>query len=297
MQNKPAYIKLNLKATEAHRLSWNGQYFNLEAVLLLDNKIETKEQARQNLEKCSLIVKMNPFKNEFKAKLFSHILGEEKEEQSNIIAFTVSINIFEKKVLEILDIREAQGIVNAYGNAPLNAEESAVIKLTDEERTSLNTEIQKLVEGNMLVHLREPFVSFFPEFATESWKERIPKNKSKTSLVPFQGLFPFAGNIERIFKEDLYVLDDLYCATPSCDCNEVNCIILTIDEQSGQEVIYGGFKYQFDKKSFKNMQDMPSQFNSQEWFKQFNSAQPINLHLLFESRYQFIRKIMSALNK
>ena len=292
MQEKPAFIKLNLKATEAHRLSWNGQYFNIEAILLLAHKIESKEQVKQNLENCSLLIKMNPFKNEFKAKLFSHILAEEKEEQSNIIAFTVSINIFEIKVLDILDIREAQGVVNSYGNLPLNPNESSIIKLTEDENNSLKKELQKLVEGNMLVHLREPFVSFFPEFISDSWKDRVPKNKSKTALIPFQGVFPYSGAIERTYKEELYVLDDLYCAVPSCDCNEVNCIVLTIDPQSGREVVYGGFKYQFEKKIFKNMPDFPSQFNAQEWLKQFNSTQPINLTMLFESRYQFLRKLI-----
>ena len=292
MQEKPAFIKLNLKATEAHRLSWNGQYFNIETILLLAHKIESKEQVKQNLENCSLLIKMNPFKNEFKAKLFSHILAEEKEEQSNIIAFTVSINIFEIKVLDILDIREAQGVVNSYGNSPLNPNESSIIKLTEDENNSLKKELQKLVEGNMLVHLREPFVSFFPEFISDSWKDRVPKNKSKTALIPFQGVFPYSGPIERTYKEELYVLDDLYCAVPSCDCNEVNCIVLTIDPQSGREVVYGGFKYQFEKKIFKNMPDFPSQFNAQEWLKQFNSTQPINLTMLFESRYQFLRKLI-----
>ena len=292
MQEKPAFIKLNLKATEAHRLSWNGQYFNIEAILLLARKIESKEQVKQNLENCSLLIKMNPFKNEFKAKLFSHILAEEKEEQSNIIAFTVSINIFEIKVLDILDIREAQGVVNSYGNLPLNPNESSIIKLTEDENNSLKKELQKLVEGNMLVHLREPFVSFFPEFISDSWKDRVPKNKSKTALIPFQGVFPYSGAIERTYKEELYVLDDLYCAVPTCDCNEVNCIVLTIDPQSGREVVYGGFKYQFEKKIFKNMPDFPSQFNAQEWLKQFNTTQPINLTMLFESRYQFLRKLI-----
>ncbi|MES2615378.1 MAG: hypothetical protein V4591_08185 [Bdellovibrionota bacterium] len=291
MENKLSYLKLNLKATESHRLSWNGQYFNLEGILLLDSKIESKEQARKNLESCSLIVKMTPFKNEFKAKLFSHILGEEKEEQSNIIAFTASINVFEKKVLDILDIREAQGVVSSFGHSPLNSGEALVMTLTSDEKNSLQKELQKLLDGPMLAHLREPFVCFFPEFATNEWKERIPKNKSKTALIPFQAIFPFSGAIERVYKDQLFALDDLYCVAPACDCNEVNCIVLTIDAQSGQEVVYGGFKYNFEKKTFKNMPDFPTQFNSQEWFKQFSANQPVSLPLLFEERYHFLRFI------
>lgn len=290
MDNKHAYFKLNLKATEAHRLSWNGVYYNIEAFLLLDNKIENKEQAQKSCEKISLIVKLNPFKDEFKAKLFSHILDTDQEEKSQILAFTATINIFEKKVIEILDIRQAEGIVNAYGNSPLNHNESTPIKLTENENRALMTEFQKLLQGPMLAHIREPFVCFFPDFATTSWKERIPKNRSKSALVPFQALFPFSGNIERTYKDEVYFLDDLYCTVPTCDCNEVNCIVLSIDQKSGQEVVYGGFKYHFEKKTFKNLPDFPSQFNAQEWFKQFNLNQPIQLSLLFESRYKFLRQ-------
>lgn len=72
MQDKPAYLKLNLKASEAHRLSWNGQYFNIEAILFFDHKIESKEQARQNLEHCSRIRKHTLKRSE---RCFAFIFG------------------------------------------------------------------------------------------------------------------------------------------------------------------------------------------------------------------------------
>ncbi len=233
---------------------------------------------------------MTPFKNDFKAKLFSHILGEEKQEESKIIAFTATVNIFEKKVLDILDIREAQGVVNSYGNTPVNPDETVVVKLTNEERTSLLEELQKLVAGSMLPHLREPFLCFFPEFVANGWKEKMPKGKNKGALIPFQGLFSYSGSIERLHKDTLYALDDLYCVTPSCDCNEVNCIVLTFDPHTGKEIVQGGFKYHFEKNTFKNLPDFPAQFNAQEWFKQFSVNQPIKL--LFENRYHFLRNLI-----
>jgi hypothetical protein len=294
MENKPVFLKLNLKSTESHRLFWSQLYFNIEAILLLDKKIETLEEAKKNLENASLIIKMTPFKNDFKAKLFSHILGEEKEEKSKIIAFTAKINVFDKKVLDIIDIREADGVATAYGNSPINPDETTIMQLSELEKNSLIQELQKLVENPMLPHLREPFIHFFSEFTTDSWKERIPANRTKATLVPYQGLFPFSGAIERIYKDELYVLDDLYCTAPNCDCNEVNCLVLTIDPQSGRETVFGGFKYQFTKKTFKNMPDFPSQFNAQEWLKQFNLNQPISLPVLFEYRYKALRKLFGT---
>ena len=288
-----SYLKLNLKSTEAHRMSWNGQYFNLEGVLYFEDQIQSKEQATEALQKASLVIKMIPFKNEFKAKLFSAILEENRAEKSQIIAFTAKINIFEKKVLDILDIQEMEGSVNAHGESPLNSKESTPIKLTDSERITLTQECQKLVEGSMLVHLREPFVCFFPEFATPNWKEKLPKNKAKNSLIPFQALFPFAGNFERVYKDQFYILDDLYCVSPQCECNEVNCLIITLNDETGQEVVVGGFKYHFQKKSFKNRPDVPMQINSQEWFKQFSLNHPVSLAPLFEARYHFLRKNIS----
>ena len=295
MTGPQSFLRLNLKSTEAHRLSWNNQYFNLDAFLLLDKKILSKEQAAEDLKNCSLIVKMNPFKNEFKAKLFSHILQQEKEEKSSIIAFTASINIFENKVLDILDIRETEGVVNSYGGVPLNADKSVQMTLTAEEKSSLMSELQKLVHGNMATHLRQPFVCFFPEFVTEEWRDRLPQGKSKATLIPFQALFPFAGAIDRVFKEQFYVLDDLYCTSLTCPCNEVNGLILTIDPHTGQEVLMGGFKYNFEKKTFKPRTDIPAQmnFNAQEWCKQFDAGQPIDLKVLFEARYHFLRKLLN----
>jgi hypothetical protein len=288
------FLKLNLKATEAHRMSWNHQYFNLEGVLFFEEQITSQDQARKALECVKLVLKMVPFKNEFKAKLFSHILSENKEEKSDIFALTATVNLFEKKVLDVLDFQQGAGVVDAHGQSPLMQEETTPVTLSEGEKNELMRELNALVQGPMLPHLHEPFVCFFPEFVSASWKERLPKNRKDSSLIPFQALFPFSGAFERVHNDKFYVMDDMYCVSPKCLCGEVNCLVITFDDRTGQEVLAGGFKYHFEKKSFKNNADIPGKINAQEWFKQFSLKHPVSLNLLCESRYHFLRELLKS---
>lgn len=293
MQN-PVYMQLNVDANEANRLYWNGQYFSLEIVMVFPAQVESKGEMQKNLEECTLVLKLTPFKNQFRAKMLANLMAQENIEKSKIIGLTVSLNIESLKVLNILDTREIFTVLNGAGSGNLNAGESLQIQLSHAEKSELMQAIQKLAEGNLRPHLRQPFISFFPSLVDEQWEERIPKRQKKSALIPYQAIFPFSGSIERIFEDKMYAMDDLYCVNPECDCNEVTCVVLTFDPQSGKEVTHGGFKYHFEKKTFKNIPNFPSNFNSQEWFKQFTKQNPIHLALAFQSRYLFLREKMNS---
>lgn len=286
----PFYMQLNVSANEANRLYWNGQYFSLEIVMLFPKQIESHEDVQENLEECSLILKLTPFKNQFRAKMLASLTEQEGGEKAKIIGLTISMNINTLKVNQILDTREIQTVLDEEGSGTINSGESNSLKLSDSEKQELSQAIEKLASGNLLPHLRQPFVSFHPEFADEQWLERIPKRQKKSALIPFQAVFPYSGGIERFYEKQLFAIDDLYCVNPECDCNEVTCVVLTFDPNSGKEITHGGFKYHLEKKVFKNIPNFPSNFNSQEWFKQFNKLNPIQLSFAFESRYQFLRE-------
>ena len=292
MQN-PVYMQLNIGANEANRLFWNGHYFSLEIVMVFPKQVESKEEMKKNLEECTLVLKLTPFKNQFRAKMLASLTDQENVEKSKIIGLTVTININSLKILDILDSREISTTLDSEGSGSLNAVDSQKIQLNSDEKSALVQAIQKLAEGNLLPHLRQPFISFFPTLVDEQWQERIPKRQKKSALIPFQAIFPYSGGIERTFENNIYAIDDLYCVNVECDCNEVTCVVLTFDQKSGREITHGGFKYNFDKKSFKNIPNFPGNFNCQEWFKQFNKQNPVNLTLAFQSRYQFLREKIS----
>jgi hypothetical protein len=292
MQN-PVYMQLNVDANEANRLYWNNKYFSLEIVLVFPKQIESKDELQKNLEECTLVLKLTPFKSQLRAKMLANLADQEHIEKSQIIGLTISLNISTLKVLNILDIREMSTTLNSEGIGSLSSKESFQIKLNIDEKLNLEQAIQKLAEGNLLPHLRQPFISFFPQLVDKNWQERIPKRQKKSALIPFQAIFPYSGGIERIFENKMYALDDLYCINPECDCNEVTCVVLTFDNKTGREVTHGGFKYNFDKKTFKNIPNFPTNFNSKEWFKQFTKQSPINLIMGFQSRYLFLRNNIS----
>lgn len=290
---QPYYMQLNLEANEANRLYWNKQYFSVELVLVLPKQLETKDEINNTIEESTLVLKLTPFKNQFRAKLFASLNAEEVFEKTKLIGLTLHFDIKNLALTQILDCRELETTLDSTGAGNLNSNASQAVNLTEAERSEFKIAFEKLAQGNLKPHLRQPFISFLPELAESNWSESIPPRNKKNSLIPFQAVFPYSGAIERFHEKQVYALDDLYCINPDCDCNEVTCVVLTFDNKSGKEVTHGGFKYHLEKKTFKNIPNFPSQFNAQEWFKQFNKLSAFQLPNLFESRYQFLRKKMS----
>lgn len=287
---QPYYMQLNLEANEANRLYWNEQYFSVESVLMLPKQVETKDDAYNAAKECTLVVKLTPFKNQFRAKLLASLKAEESPENAKILGLTLKVDVINLQLIDILDCRSLQTTLDSKGNGNINVSDSEILNLTEKEKQEFKSAFEKLAHGNLNPHLKQPFISFFPTLADTNWEEKIPPRQKKASLVPFQAIFPYAGAIERFHDKQVFALDDLYCVNPDCDCNEVTCVVLTFDQKSGKEITHGGFKYHFEKKSFKNIPNFPSQFNAQEWFKQFNKLSPFQLSNLFESRYNFLRK-------
>ena len=290
------FMPLNLQPTEAHRLFWNGQYFNLEAALAFSKQAQTIDELKELLSHAQMVLKLTPFANSFKSKLFAEITGEDRSEPVKITALTIQFNLFTKKVTSLIDIQDIQSTIDRYGMAHTNQANSNLIKLTESEQSELFKTLETLFSGVMSSQLNHPFVCFFEELLEKDWNARVPAQMKRGALLPFQVIFPFAGAIERVYEGRPFALDDLYCVTADCDCNEANCIVITFDEKANQEVGYAGFKYQFDKKIFKPMADFPNKINAQEWLKQFSVNQLVALPLLFQARYTLLRKLLKSLS-
>ena len=199
----PFYMQLNVSANEANRLYWNGQYFSLEIVMIFPKQLESKEDVQNILDSASLVLKLTPFKNQFRAKMLANLADTESTEKAKIIGLTISMNLKTLKVIEIQDSREIQTTLNQEGSGTINTGESISLKLTETEKLELSQSIEKLASGNLLPHLRQPFVSFEDNFLDEQWQERIPKRQKKSALIPFQAVFPYSGSIERFHEKQI----------------------------------------------------------------------------------------------
>lgn len=268
MQDKQTqfFLPFNAQATEAHRILWNGVYFSLESAFVFEKQIQTLEDARYYLGNACIQFTLTRFEDQFRAKMLGALKwsggsGEGQNLAAEKISLDASVNVFEKKLIHIPD--EFQSLIPA---------------------------LEKLIKGALAPHLIHPFCCFFPELLDDkNLKNELCKLKKQKKLVPFQSVFPFCGTIEAEIKGCDFILDDLYCTNPQCDCNEVTCVVLSFDPKSGQETTHGGFKYHLQKKSFKMLADFPKNFNAQEWFKKFSQGHFVDLGILFRYRYGFLR--------
>lgn len=267
MQNKEIFytFPLNGQTTQAHRILLNGIYYSVESALLFENQIKSLEEAKNYFENAILEFRLVRFEDQFRSKMFEALTEKKFEHQQSAsmqMTFCVRVNIFQKKITHIEEIGKP-----------------------------FADQLEKLISGNLAIHLEQPFYSFFPELLSkQELEENYNKVKKQKKLVPFQSVYPFCGPIHGVVKDNQeFILDDLYCTNPLCDCNEVACIAISFDTVSGNEIVHGGFKYHLEKKSFKMMTDFPTNYNAQVWLKKFSENHFINLPFLFKSRYNFLR--------
>lgn len=270
MQNNEIFYRhpLNAQATQGHRILLDGVYFSVESHLLFENQIKDVLQAKQFLEKAPLELRLERFEDQFRAKMRQALQqksGETTGDAQSLeqMIILVSVDVFQKKIVQI-----------------------------EEKYSHLSVHLEKFISENLAIHLEQPFYSIFPNLVDpQTLKENHAKLKKQKRLVPYHSFYPFSGPIEASIKEDVdCILDDLYCTNPSCDCNEVTCIMISFDPQSGNEIVHGGFKYHLEKKSFKVLSDFPTNYNAQQCFKSFSTQHFVELSLLLKSRYQLMRK-------
>ncbi|MBX9704096.1 MAG: hypothetical protein K2X39_08070, partial [Silvanigrellaceae bacterium] len=272
---KPFYLPVTVPSNEALRLYWNRLYYKVDCVLLFPDQLKDSEMIHQAAHHQLIILKLTPFQNEFRAKMLAEINGSSPSEKINVLAITLNIDLVTKTIHEIKDIRQLTTDLqtNIEEQVSFEDDEHNVLTLSTQEQQELIHLLDKHLKMNFAKYLNEPFVCFMPELAGDEWKAKLTNIKSgKKALVPYQALFPLSGNMTRLYQNKVYFIDDLYCLNPMCDCQEVTCVILTLDESSNQETVFGGFKYHLQKKTFKIVSDFPSSFNAQQWFKEFSAS-------------------------
>ena len=121
-----------------------AQYFTVELVLVISKQIETKDEVNKIIEECPLVLKLTPFKNQFRAKMLASLNGEESTEKAKLIGLTLNFNIKNLTLLNILDCRELQTLLDGAGNGNINTEASQTLTLTESEKLTSKSHLKNL---------------------------------------------------------------------------------------------------------------------------------------------------------
>jgi len=285
----PLVLPLSIGKDDTFRVSWKNRFFTARGALVLPRKITTELDAQEILESTQLVVKLAEFKDALRSKLLAALApqNEGKTAAAEIFGVVLQVNIKTGKVVAVDDLRRTQS-EGGSESADFMAADAEVITLSDAARDELISSFNRALTAPVLEALRQTFVPF-SEDISDAWKQQDLRSIQPDKLVPFQMLFPNGQPIERFVDGERYVIDDLYCTNPTCNCTDVTCVVLKMLPASGTEVAWGGFKWNIEADKFRPLPQFSNKFNASEWFKQFNAASAIDLKLLLSSRQKFMR--------
>lgn len=293
----PLVLPLNIGKDDTFRVGWNGRYFQAKGALVLPRKITTTFDANEIIENTQFVVKLTEFKTALRSKLLAALSDSPVKQpaQTEVFGMVAQINIKEGRVIALDDVRRAVG-TGSDESIDFLSDAAEVLTLSDAERQTLITSLNQALTAPVLESLRHPFVPFSENLST-TWKDQDLKSIQADKLVPFQMLFPNGQPIERFSDGERYVIDDLYCTNPNCNCTDVTCVVLKFLPNSGTEVAWGGFKWNIEADKFRPLPQFSNKFNAAEWFKQFNAASAFDLKLLLSTRQKFMRTQYIAARK
>jgi hypothetical protein len=286
----PLVLPLNIGKDDSFRMSWKNRLYKARAALVLPHKLKTNADVDEVLASAQLVVKLTEFAGALREKMLAALATQNQNPQptqTEVYGLVVRVNINTGRTVKIEDLRHTKS-ENGAEHVDFMSSSAEVINLDEDEKAILETAINSALTAPVLEALRQPFVSFHPNLS-ESWKEQQLKSIQPDKLVPFQMLFPSAQPIERFVEGERFIIDDLYCTNPTCSCTDVTCVVLKLDKSSGQEVAWGGFKWDVKSEKFKVLPQFSSKFNASEWFKHFDLNSGIDLKTLLTSRQSFMR--------
>lgn len=157
------------------------------------------------------------------------------------------------------------------------------------EKESFTLAARKALAAEQLGALREFIGSFHPDFA--QWRNALlQRKKADESLIGARQLLPGSLPFLAEVKGEEWEMEDLYCVNQKCPCTDVTCLLFRFDPESGQQVLWGGFRYDVANGKFKPAKHVPdAKFNAQEVFKRFSQNFPLPLELLLPARFKNMR--------
>ena len=281
-------FELLTRTTENHRITWNQNYYTARTSLLSKNQLKNSEEVHQYMENITLLIELFEFKSEFRSKLFSFLKDstqENSEQKVPIFHIFLTYNLTTKKLQNILEVFHYEGHLNSE-TFDVSDLKKLNATLSDEEIKSLGEVLQPYLSIEINSHFDEIFGPFLPHHFT---KETVHKHRSQNpkTLFPYLNHYRLSPQPYTLQQDNYYILNDMYCCDPHCDCNEVNCFIQNFSEE--KENTLGAFRYNFTKQNFKPLSEFPNKLNFKEWFKKFNETSIIDLDLLLTARYSALR--------
>lgn len=281
----PFATPLRFQNADAARLTWGSQYYAIQGALLFEKKITTTEEAELCARNMLCALRLTPFDTQLRARMFA-ALNETKPLASEMLGVSFYFNVESGSFEKLVSIKRQQVDYQDGSARPRESLEGEDVTLSLEEKTQLEKSLNEFVKKAILPFARDVFAPFFPDL-TESWKTRPYTEFKRHDVYPFQAVFPGGMPLEREHQGKIYVLEDHY-GTKGDNWN-VTCVIFEDDPESGQEVAWGGFRYDLVSKKLKTMSEFPAKYNAQEWMRQFDASSPFSLDLLFAERAKFMR--------
>ena len=282
--------------TSEPRVTWDGCYYNVSSALCL-KKANTSQEVDNAMEDALLVCKLVPFKENLRSKMLSMLaepaatFSAEKSQQAKAWALVAHVNLHTLQVTAIRDVRTAPVSVNDKHVLGFDAVTADFVTLSPAQETSLQAVFQTYLAEKLHLPIEEFFAPFLQEknaLSNDFWKDRS-HNLNLKHLFPYAEAFSLAFPNEYFTQTEAFVMEDLYCLNPSCDCKAVTCVISQINDPSGHPVTVAGFRYNFESKKFTPMNEIPGKYNASELFKRFSRNSSISLDVLFEKRYDFLR--------
>ncbi|NBO39465.1 hypothetical protein EBU99_12880 [bacterium] len=293
----PLVIPLSIGKEDTFRVTWKNRLYQCKSAFVLPRKITTQIDVDEVVESAQIVLKLSEFAGALRSKMLSLLSDkpQSSENKSELIGLVIRVNIKSGKTLFIEDARRAF-VDSPNATVDFMSPSALTIPLDDAARDDLIRSLDKSLTAPVLEALRQPFVAFLPTLS-ESWKNQQLETIQADKLVPFQMLFPSAQPIERFSDGERFIIDDLYCTNPTCNCTDITCVVLKTMNTTGQEVAWGGFKWSVETEKFKPLPQFSNKFNAGEWFKQFDKSSAVDLKFLLRARQTFMRKEFIAARK
>lgn len=282
----PYLVPMEFSDATARRLSWKKTYLSASGALCFP-RLETRADIEAFAKAVPCAVRLTPFRDEFKSKMFA-ALGDTAIQDSESYGAFFHYNTFTGKIDPKFELK-SQHIKIGSGRVftePGAAEKE--ISLSDAEKTELIESLEKFAKLNIAPQLHDSFAVFFPD-TLSLWSERAENLEVRNpDMIPFPSLCPMAIPLVIERDDETYYLVDHYSVDPKQ--TQAMLLIFKEDDESEQDVLFGGFRYDLQTHKIKTLPDMPGKYNATQWLKEFDTTNPFAFSELLPAR----RELFSA---
>lgn len=282
----PFLVPLEFADASARRLSWKKNFFTASGALCFDRFREV-DKLREFCRSIPCALRLTPFRDEFKSKLFA-TLGQPQSTEAESYGAFLRWNIFDGSVSPELEARtQSVKLTQGFVTTEPTAEEKQ-LDLTASEKTEFAKTLSQFLATSSYMQVHDTLACFFPEEMT-AWKTLLEDFRPrKTDSIPYPALFSKALPLTIERNDENFYFIDHYSSNPKD--TQVLFLIFKEDLDAEQDVLWGGFRYCLESKKIKTLPDLPGKFNASQWLKECDEQNPFAFDMLLPARRNFILK-------